>query len=66
MSLCHSGYLAMGVELPRRKNDKEMRKSIPRHIDKKFRFPEEETGVWNSQGEVKDKCFFLHSLVRII
>ena len=56
----------MGVELPRRKNDKEMRKSIPRHIDKKFRFPEEETGVWNSQGEVKNKRFFLHSLVRII
>ena len=40
----------MGVELPRRKNDKEMRKSIPRQIDKKFGVPEEEKGVWGSQG----------------
>ena len=46
----------MGVELPRRKNDKEMRKSIPRQIDKKFGVPEEEKGVWGSQGE-QDKHF---------
>lgn len=50
MSLYHSGYPAMRVELPRRKSDKEMRKSIPRHIDKKFRIPEEEKGAWGSQG----------------
>ena len=39
----------MGVELPRRKNDKEMRKLIPRQIYKKFGVPEEEKGVWGSQ-----------------
>ena len=51
-----------------------MRESIPRQVDKKFRFPEEERGsgaleeeigVWNSQGGGKDKHIFfpLHSLV---
>ena len=39
----------MGVELPRRKNDKEMRKLIPRQIYKKFGVPEEEKGVWGPQ-----------------
>ena len=40
--------------------------SVPRQVDKKSRVPEEETGVWNSQGGGKDKLFFfLHSLVRI-
>ena len=34
-----------------------MRKSIPRQVDKKSRVPEEEKGVWNSQGG-KDKLFF--------
>ena len=27
-----------------------MRKSIPRQVDKKSRVPEEEKGVWGSQG----------------
>ena len=35
-----------------------MRESIPRQVDKKSGFPEEETGVWNSQGGGKDKCLF--------
>ena len=43
-----------------------VRESIPRQIDKKSRVPKEEkgiwgleaeTGVWNSQGGEKDKCF---------
>jgi len=34
-----------------------MRESIPRQIDKKSRVPEEEIGVWNSQGG-KDNHFF--------
>ena len=52
-----------------------MRESIPRQVDKKSGVPKEEKGVWtlkeeigvwSSQGGGKDKCFFLHSLVRII
>ena len=48
-----------------------VRESIPRQVDKKFRFLEEERGsgaleeeirVWNSQGGGKDKCLFLFSL----
>ena len=35
-----------------------MRKSIPRQVDKKPRVPEEERGVWNSQGGEKDKLLF--------
>ena len=35
-----------------------MRESIPRHVDKKSRVPEEERQVWNSQGGGKDKCLF--------
>ena len=42
-----------------------LRESIPGQVDKKFRVPEEEIGVWNSQGGGKGK-FFLHSLVKII
>ena len=42
-----------------------MRKSIPRQVDKKSRVPEEEKGVWGSQGgdrglefsKRKDKVF---------
>ena len=34
-----------------------MRESIPRQVDKKSRVPEEEIGVWNSQGG-KDNHFF--------
>ena len=34
---------------------KGLRESIPRQVDKKTRVPEEETGVWNSQGEGKDR-----------
>ena len=34
-----------------------MSKSIPRQVDKKSRVPEEEEGVWGSQGG-KDKRFF--------
>ena len=36
-----------------------LRKSISRYIDKKSQVPEEERGVWNSQGEKKDKNTFL-------
>jgi len=52
-----------------------MRQSIPRQVIKKSRFSKEkkgvwalkeEIGIWNSQGGEKDKCFSLHSLVRII
>ena len=54
-----------------------VRDSIPRQVDKVSRAPEEEkevsgaleeeTGVWNSQGERKDKLFFfpLHYLVLV-
>ena len=38
-----------------------MRESIPRQVDKKSGFPEEETGVWNSQGGGKDKRLFFFS-----
>ena len=39
-----------------------MRESIPRQVDKSG-VPEEEKGVWGSQGGGKDKLFFpLHSL----
>ena len=43
-----------------------MRESNPRQVEKNSRAPEEEKVIWNSQGGLKDKCFFLHSLVRII
>ena len=45
--------------------------SIPRQVDKKSRFPEEEAlegaleeeiGVWNSKGGGNDKCLFPFSL----
>ena len=52
-----------------------LRESIPRQVDKKSRFPEEEKGVWGSQGgdkglgilEKKERAniFFLHSLVLV-
>ena len=35
-----------------------LRESILRQVDKKSRVPEEERGVWNSQGGGKDKCLF--------
>ena len=35
-----------------------LRESIPTQLDKKSRVPEEEKGVWNSQGGGKDKCLF--------
>ena len=35
-----------------------MRESIPRQVDKKSGVPEEDRGVWNSQGGGKDKHFF--------
>ena len=35
-----------------------MRESIPRQVDKKSRVPEEDRGVWNSQGGGKGKCLF--------
>ena len=41
-----------------------MRESIPRQVDKKSGVPEEDRGVWNSQGGGKGKC--LHSLLRIL
>ena len=31
--------------------DEGFRESIPRQVDKKTRVPEEETGLWHSQGE---------------
>ena len=41
-----------------------VRESIPRQVDEKSGVPEEERGVWGSQGGGKDKLFFpLHSLV---
>ena len=39
-----------------------MRESIPRQVDKKSGVPEEERGVWNSQGGGKDKLFFSPSI----
>ena len=39
----------------------ENERSIPSHVDKKSGCPEEETGVWNSQGGGKDKCLFFFS-----
>ena len=36
-----------------------MRESIPRQVDKS-RFPEEERGVWNSQGGKENHLFFLY------
>ena len=44
-----------------------MRESIPRQVDKKPGVPKEERGVWNSQGEGKDKLFFCspHALVLV-
>ena len=57
-SSCHpSGEAGRGVLV---------RESIPRQVDEKSGVPEEERGVWGSQGEGKDKFFFffpLHSLV---
>ena len=41
-----------------------MRESIPRQDDKKSRVPEEEEGVWGSQGE-KDKHSFLHCFLLV-
>ena len=35
-----------------------MRESIPRQVDKKSGVPEEEKGVWGSQGGAKDKHLF--------
>ena len=35
-----------------------LREPIPRQVDKKSRVPEEEKGVWNSQGRRKDKHLF--------
>ena len=52
-----------------------VKESIPGQVDKKFRVPEEEKGVWGSQGGDrglefsrgrKGQTFFLHSLVKII
>ena len=50
-----------------------VRDSIPRQVDKVSRVPEEEkevsgaleeeTGVWNSQGERKDKLFFFPYII---
>ena len=37
-----------------------LRKSISRYTDKKSQVPEEERGVWNSQGGGKDKLFLLY------
>ena len=36
-----------------------MRESIPRQVDKKSGVPEEDRGVWNSQGGGKGKCLSL-------
>ena len=56
---------------------KEVRESIPRQVDKKSRAPEEQKGVWGSQGgdrglefskRRKGQTFFffpLHSLVLV-
>ena len=49
------------------------RESILSQLGKKSGVPKEDKGVWGSQGERvwnsqggrKDKCFFLHTLVRI-
>ena len=35
--------------------------SVPRQVDKKSRVPEEERGVWDSQGGGKDKHLFFPS-----
>ena len=49
-SSCHpSGEADRGVLV---------RESIPRQVDEKSGVPEEERGVWGSQGEEKDKFFF--------
>ena len=42
----------------------EVRESIPRQVDKKSKVPEEEKGVWGSQGE-KEQCSFLHCFVLV-
>ena len=42
-----------------------MRESIPRQVDKKSGVPEEDRGVWNSQGGGKDKCLFFFSSLYI-
>ena len=42
-------------------DNKPLRGSIPRQIDKKSRVPKEEIGVWNSQKGGKDKLFCLYS-----
>ena len=38
-----------------------VRESIPGQVEKKSGVPEEEKGVWNSQGGGKDKCIFFSS-----
>ena len=42
-----------------------MKESIPRQVDKKSGVPEEEKGVWGSQGGEKDKLFFLYCFVLV-
>ena len=51
-----------------------VRESIPRQVDKKFRFPGEERGsgaleeerrVWNSQGGEKDKRLFFSTYISL-
>ena len=43
-----------------------MRESIPRQVEKKSRVPEEEKGIWGSQGGGKNKFFVsLHFLILV-
>ena len=46
--------------VPLDKTNALLRKSIPRQVDKKSRVPEEEIGVWNSQGGKRTNIFLLY------
>ena len=42
-----------------------VRESTPRQVDEKSRVPEEERGVWGSQGGGKDKLFFSYTFLSL-
>jgi len=46
--------------VPLGKTNALLRESIPRQVDKKSRVPEEEIGVWNSQGGKRANIFLLY------
>ena len=47
------------------KEKRGMRESIPRQVDKKSRVPEEEKGIWGSQGGGKNKNFFFSTFLSL-